>query len=372
MAKPIVITGGGTGGHIFPMQAIAEQLMQRGVEPRDIRFVGSRRGQERKLLGGSPVALTLLPGRGIRRSLAPRAIVQNIGAVLALFGAVVVALAAVGRWRPSVVVSVGGYASFAVALAAVVWRRPLVLVDLDAAPGAAHRLLGRFARTRCTAFSTSEPRSIVTGAPLRDAVVDVDRSSEARRVARANQRPPIDLERRVVVVMTGSLGASSVNRAVSALASLWSTRRDRTIIHVTGHRDFDEVTSARPALDGLDYRVVDFGDMVELWSLCDVAICRAGATTVAELTALGICSVLVPLPGAPGDHQTKNAMAVVNAGGAVLVRDDECTGEALGEALDSILEADRYQRMCDAALSIGRRDAAQAIADVVCDVGGRR
>jgi UDP-N-acetylglucosamine--N-acetylmuramyl-(pentapeptide) pyrophosphoryl-undecaprenol N-acetylglucosamine transferase len=370
MHGPIVITGGGTGGHIFPMQAVAEQLQRRGVAPDELRYVGSRRGQESALLGAGLIELTLLPGRGIRRSLRPGALVVNVGAVAGLVAAVLIAVAKVGWWRPRVVVSVGGYASFAVALAAVLWRRPLVLVELDAWPGAAHRLLGRFASARCTAFVSDGVNDHVTGAPVRDAVLGVDRSIEARRAARRLQVPAIDEARHVVVVMTGSLGAASVNRAVNELVRQWSHRRDVAILHVTGRRDHDSMLAVRPETDGLDYRILAFGDMVELWALCDVAVCRAGATTIAELSALAIPSILVPLPGAPGDHQTANALMLVRAGAARLVNDAECSGATLGAILDEIFAPEVTSSMSEAAASLGHRDAAGAIASVVADVGG--
>jgi UDP-N-acetylglucosamine--N-acetylmuramyl-(pentapeptide) pyrophosphoryl-undecaprenol N-acetylglucosamine transferase len=368
---PIVITGGGTGGHVFPMQAVAEQLQALGVTCDQLRYVGSRRGQEATLLANGPIGLTLLSGRGIQRSLTLRALARNVVSVLGLGAALVVAFVKVGAWRPSVVVSVGGYASFATSLAAVLWRRPLVLVEFDATPGASQRILSRFATRRCTAFVSSAPRTVTTGTPLRETIVAIDRSEPARRVTREHATPPIDPERSVVVVMTGSLGAYRVNSAVSALATLWANRRDRTLVHVTGRRDFAEVTSARPQTDGLDYRIVEFGDMTQLWALCDVALCRSGAITVAELTALAIPSVLVPLPGAPGDHQTKNALAVVNAGGARMLSDAQCTGPALAAVLDVILEPTTLATMQSASGSLGRRDGAAQIARVVVDVSGQ-
>jgi len=371
MAGPIVITGGGTGGHIFPMLAIAEQLCADGVDPGGLRFVGSRRGQESTLLANGVVALTLLPGRGFRRSLRPDALVENLGAALALCAAVVIAIAHVRRWRPSVVVSLGGYASFATTLAAVVWRRPLVLVELDAEPGAAQRLFTRYASARCCAFPTTEANAVVTGTPLRASVVAVDRSTGARTAARRSCEPPIDDARVVVVVMTGSLGSTRVNQAVSELARRWSTRHDRTIIHVAGRRDVAWVRTHAPDTDGLDYRILEFGDMAQLWALCDVALCRAGASTVAELTTLHIPSVLVPLPHAPGDHQMKNALVVVEAGGARLVLDAECTGEKLDDALAAITTPETLASMGEAAGSLGRHDAASSIARVVQDVRGR-
>ncbi len=370
MPGPILITGGGTGGHVFPMAAVAEQLRALGVDASDLRFVGSRRGQEATLLAGNEVALTLLPGRGVRRAWGLGALVQNLGALASVGAALAIAVTAVRRWRPSVVVSLGGYASFATSFAALVWRRPLVLVELDAEPGAAQRLFTRYARARCCAFPTSDPKAVVTGTPLREAVVAVDRSPAAKASARARMVPPVDDGRTVVVVMTGSLGSTKVNQAVSELARRWANRRDRTIVHVTGRRDLDQVRADAPATDGLDYRILDFGDMVELWALSDVAVCRAGASTVAELTTLKIPSVLVPLPRAPGDHQMKNALVVVEAGGARLVLDAECSGAKLDDVLSSMTTPEVLAAMGEAAGTLGRRDAASSIARVVARVGG--
>jgi UDP-N-acetylglucosamine--N-acetylmuramyl-(pentapeptide) pyrophosphoryl-undecaprenol N-acetylglucosamine transferase len=366
MARPVVITGGGTGGHVFPMQAIAESLGERGLSASELRYVGSRRGQERTLLVGD-VALTLLPGRGLRRSWRVGDLAANIGAVIGLVQAILIAQWLVRRWRPSVVVSVGGYASFAVALAAVSWRVPLVLVDFDAVPGASHRLLGRFATARCTAFASNGANSVVTGAPLRAAIESLDRSTDARREAKERLSPPIDPERGVVVVMTGSLGSHRVNAAVRDLARAWASRGDRALVHVTGRRDYEEFATTQPSVESLDYRVIDFGDMVELWSICDVAVCRAGAITVAELTTLGVPSVLVPLPGAPNDHQTKNARVLADAGGAIVLSDAQCTGEELARALEIMMVPSTLEEMSHAVHTLAHPHAADAIAEVVLE-----
>ncbi len=369
MPGPIVITGGGTAGHVFPMTAVADQLRTLGVGDRDLRFVGSRRGQA-TLLATGDVALTLLPGRGFARALTRDAFVQNAEAVTSLLEALVMAVENVRRWRPSVVVSFGGYASFATTFAAVLWRRPLVLVELDAGPGAAQRLFTRFASARCCAFPTDDPNAVVTGTPLRESIIGVDRSPDSRASARRAADPPIEDGRVVVVVMTGSLGSTTVNRAVSELATRWSTRKDRTIIHVAGRRDVDMVRAEAPATNGLDYRILEFGDMSELWALCDLAVCRAGASTVAELTALAIPSVLVPLPRM-GDHQMKNALAVVEAGGARLVLDSECTGSKLEDVIGSVTDRSTLDEMAGAAATLGRRDAAASIAEVIVRAAGR-
>ncbi|MDE3007732.1 MAG: UDP-N-acetylglucosamine--N-acetylmuramyl-(pentapeptide) pyrophosphoryl-undecaprenol N-acetylglucosamine transferase [Acidobacteriota bacterium] len=368
MARTVVITGGGTGGHVFPMQAIAEQLEARGWSPDELRFVGSEHGQDRRLLGGGAVPLTTLPGRGLRRSRRPRDVVANARAAVGLVVGLVRATVCIRKWRPAAVVSVGGYASFAVDTAAVCWRVPLILVNFDAVPGAVHRLFARFAAATCVAFGEDGSGVRVTGTPLRASIEAVARDDASRAVAKSHCTPPIEEERWVVVVMTGSLGSLRVNRAVSDLARRWSARTDVTLWHVTGRRDFDEVRAATPKLEGLDYRVEAFADMSILWAVADLAVCRAGAITVGELTTLAIPSVLVPLPGAPGDHQAHNARRMSDVGAAVVLPDERCTGEALADCLEPLMDRARVAAMSAAAATLARPHAAAAIARVVADV----
>nr|MBW4030738.1 UDP-N-acetylglucosamine--N-acetylmuramyl-(pentapeptide) pyrophosphoryl-undecaprenol N-acetylglucosamine transferase [Acidobacteriota bacterium] len=176
--------------------------------------------------------------------------------------------------------------------------------------------------------------------------------------------------RRVVVVMSGSLGATRVNDAVLDLASRWSGRRDVALIHITGRRDFDAVSARRPDVGALEYRIIDFADMTTWWAVADLAICRAGAITVAELTTLSLPAILVPLPGAPGDHQGHNARTLAAAGAAVVVSDVECTGARLQREADALLDPAVGRAMSRASSSLARPDAAAAIARVVVSVGG--
>jgi UDP-N-acetylglucosamine:LPS N-acetylglucosamine transferase len=351
------------------MQAIAEALRDAGIDNADMRFVGSRRGQEETLLGDGPIALTLLPGRGLRRSWSPRAVFDNLGALLGLARAMLLSLVIVRRWKPRVVVSVGGYAAAAMSTAAVVWRRPLVLVDLDAMPSVTHRLLSRFATVRCVAMGTASAHVVVTGAPVRHDLAELDRSPDERQRAKARLSPPIDPERRVVVVMTGSLGATRVNRAVLDLARRWSSRTDIALVHVTGRRDYDMVMSDRPDVVGLDYRVEAFADMVTWWAVADLAICRAGATTIAEITVLSLPAILIPLPTAPGDHQGHNAQALSAVGAAALVPDSVCTGEVLARQADAMLTPELWREMSRSSSLLAQPDAAAAIARVVLTTG---
>ncbi|MEI8148490.1 MAG: UDP-N-acetylglucosamine--N-acetylmuramyl-(pentapeptide) pyrophosphoryl-undecaprenol N-acetylglucosamine transferase, partial [Actinomycetes bacterium] len=354
-----VITGGGTGGHIFPMTAVADALRSDGVQAEEILFVGSRRGQERALLGSRDERLMLLPGRGIRRSIAPVALWHNAGALVRVAWSIVVALRTTLTLRPGVIVSVGGYAAFPMVLVGAVLRRPMVFVELDASMGLVHRIFYRSARRICFGISpvALPERGMVTGVPLRPSIEMISREFE-KRVSAATA-VGIDPQRHIVVVMTGSLGSYTVNNAVSQLAELWADRQDVAMVHVTGKRDFDQMERRRPVLSGLQYVLLPFADsMSDMWSMADTAICRAGATTVAELAYLGIPSILVPLPNAPGDHQTMNARSLVDAGGARMLPDDVCSANSLAAAIDDLLRDPLLrEQMGSAAKNMGHPDA---------------
>ncbi len=332
-------------------------------------FVGSRRGQDRIALDGRGFPFTLLPGRGINRSLRPRVIAQNLGALAGLGVAVIAALGLVARRRPRVVVSVGGYASLPASLGALMWGVPLVLVNVDADPGVANRLLGRFARASAVGWpGTRLPRAVVTGTPVRPEIAASGRSIEDRRAARRVLGLPED--RPTVVVFGGSLGARRINDAVLGLAERWQSREDRSIYQIVGRRDWEMIeTGILPTgPTGPVVRVPYEERMAAAYSAADVVVCRAGAMTVAELAAAGVPSVLVPLPGAPGDHQTANARVLERAGGAVVLPDADCDGPRLAAILDGLLsDLGALDAMGRAAGSIGRPDAADAGAHVVED-----
>ena len=362
-----LVAGGGTAGHLQPALAIAEAQVAAGHDRGTIEFVGSTRGQDRTTLQGRGFPFTLLPGRGIVRSIRPRDLVANLGAVAGLAVAFGRGIALVGRAKPRVVVSVGGYASLAASLAAVLRRVPLVLINVDAVPGAANRLLGRFARASAVGWEGSTlPRAVVTGTPVRPEIAAVERGPDGRRAARVALGLPAD--RPTVVAFGGSLGAGRINRAVMDLAERWRDRGDRSIYHVIGRREWDEGLRVQdPAPVGLALVRVEYQErMDQVYAAADVVVCRAGAMTVAELAVAGCPSVLVPLPGAPGDHQTANARVLERAGAAILLPDGRCDAATLGTALDGLLdEPGLLDSMGEAAASLGRPDAAAAGARVV-------
>lgn len=368
-----VIAGGGTAGHVFVALATARALAERGVERDDIELIGSTRGQEATLVGGAGFGLTLLGGRGIVRRLRPGPQLRNLVSSGGLAWATLRAFVILARRRPRVVVSVGGYASVPAGIAAVLLRVPIVLVNVDARPGLAHRVLGRFAAASAVAFPGTHLRHpVLTGAPVRADLLGVHRSPDRAATARLALGLPVD--RRTVAVFGGSLGARRLNDATLALTHLYAGRGGLTLYHVCGPRNFEELEAARAELPveksdgaGLCYRLIPFEeDMASLYAAADVVVCRAGALTIAELALVGVPAVLVPLPGAPGDHQSANAAALVDAGAAVLLKDEDCTGRRLAEVLNELLaEPAHLTQMAEAAAALGRPDAADAVASLV-------
>ncbi|MGO8876298.1 MAG: UDP-N-acetylglucosamine--N-acetylmuramyl-(pentapeptide) pyrophosphoryl-undecaprenol N-acetylglucosamine transferase [Acidimicrobiales bacterium] len=369
-----VLAGGGTGGHVQPALAVAEALVARGHDRSSVHFVGSERGMEATLVPEAGFEVTLLPGRGIQRRLTA----ENLEAVRGIATACWRALGEIRRRRPAVVVTVGGYAGFPPAFAALLERIPVVVVSYDAVPGAANRLIGRFATANAVAFAGSGlPNARVTGPPVRASVLAVDRSPEGRKAACAELG--LDASRLVVLATGGSLGARRLNEAVVSWCQTWRERSDLALWHVAGDRNLADVqaaaTSAGLSADGrgLDYRLSGFEHrMPLLLAACDLVVGRAGASTVAELAALGVPSVLVPLPGSPSDHQTKNAQALADGGAAVLVADEDCTGGRLAEVVGPLLSEERLrQSMGEAASRLGHRDAADQIAALAESVARR-
>ena len=358
-----IVAGGGTAGHVSPALAIADALVARGHDRESIHYVGSARGIERDAVPKRGYPLTLLPGRGIQRKLT----IDNVGAVVGVLAATVRAVALVRRLRPRVVIAVGGYAAVPVAIAAIVWRVPIVDAEQNARPGAANRFIARFAKATAVSFEgTPLPHAVVTGNPVRAEVLAVDRERD-RDEARAALA--IDPDRAVVLVMGGSLGARKVNVVALGAAREWRDRDDLAVRHIVGRRDWDEIaalSAADAAPSKLQHQLVEYDDdMPRTLAAADVAVCRAGASTCFELAAVGLPALLVPSPFVTADHQTANAQHLVDAGAARLVPDAELTPERLVHEVDALLaDQERLAVMARAMRTIARPGAADAIAQL--------
>jgi undecaprenyldiphospho-muramoylpentapeptide beta-N-acetylglucosaminyltransferase len=363
-AATIVIAGGGTGGHVYPALALATALQARGHAVEDLQFIGARRGLEARVVPAAGFPLTLLALRGLDRGRTPAALIRSLGAVLAFVGGTLRMVGRFLRRRPTVVVGVGGYASAPCVLAARVLAIPVVVHEQNAGPGLVNRVAVRLgARAAISLPGTPLARAVLTGNPVRAEVASVVRHP--------------DPDRPVLGVVGGSLGAGRINGATLGLASNW---RDRsvTIRHVAGARFVDEcrvdLDARRGPDDVLVYDLVGYEEhMDRLYGEVSLAVCRAGAVTVAELAAAGVPAVLVPWSGAAGDHQTRNAEALVGAGGAVLLADAACDTGALDAVVSPLLsDPDRLARMGAAARTLARPDAADRLADLVEEVAGAR
>jgi len=358
-----VISGGGTAGHVSPGLAVAEEMVARGVSREDVGWMGSSRGLEARLVPAAGFDLVALPGRGVQRRLTP----VNFLAIGGLLIAIARAVVGFARRRPSVLVALGGYASVPGVIAAIIWRVPIVLTEQNAVPSAANRLAARFAKASAAPFPDSPlPNATWTGNPVRPAIVAVDRDTQ-RQGARKNLS--IDADRLVLLVMGGSLGARRINHALYDALPEWSNRSDLCVYHIAGERDHRELAARIPieADDALDYRLVRYeDDMATVYAATDLVLCRAGGNSVAELTVVGLPSILIPLPGAPGDHQTANGRALADADAAVLVSDDKLDRQRLVAEVELLLgDPDRLAAMAETAGSLGRPDAPAAIVDLV-------
>jgi UDP-N-acetylglucosamine--N-acetylmuramyl-(pentapeptide) pyrophosphoryl-undecaprenol N-acetylglucosamine transferase len=367
-----VIAGGGTAGHVLPGLAVAEALVAAGHHRSSLRYAGAARGMEADLVPPSGLQSILLDLQGFQRQATLTNLRRNAVATVQLAGALARAFRLLGRLRPRVVVSVGGYASVPWVVGARLRRTPVVVVSYDAVPGLASRLAARFATHCAVAFATSTlPRKVVTGAPVREAVLAIEPERD-----RAGARTQLGLPaaRFTVLVVGGSLGAGFLNGLTRAFVARHRDRGDLAVRHVVGNRNWDDGWAALDGGDGIVYQPVRYEDRMDLaYAATDLVVARAGATTVAELAAVGLPAVLVPWPLAADDHQTANARVLADAGGAVLVPEAEMTPERLAAEVDRLQrDSDRRSAMAANARSVARRDAASAIVALVEQAAGVR
>lgn len=339
-----VVTGGGTSGHVLAALAIAEALVRAGHPVEAVHYIGSTRGVETRLVPPTGHPATMLDVVGLQRSWTRR----NLAVLPKLLRAVRQARRLIRELRPHVVVNVGGYASFPATFAAVLTRIPVVVVSYDRRPGLVSRLFARRAAAVAVAFAGSElPHAELTGAPVRQDVLAVDRSSD-----RAAARRELDLpdDRFVVAVCCGSLGAQAVNDTVTAFVRRSEHRRDLAVYHVVGERFAEQASPMRDGSDGIMYRVIGYEErMASVYAAADLMITRAGAGTIAELAVTGTPAIVVPWPDAAENHQLDNARQLSDRDAAILLEQPDLTVERV------TAEIDRLKRDPAALAEISRR-----------------
>ena len=356
-----VVTGGGTSGHVLAAVAVADALVARGHHRETIHYVGTSRGVERRLVPGTGYDHTLLDVVGLQRSMS----IRNVVFVPKLCRSTWQAIRLIRQLSPKVVVNVGGYASFPATAAAMVYRIPIVVVSYDRRPGLVSKLVARRAAACAVAFEGSTlPRAQLTGAPVRQEVLAVDRDRD-----RFGARSELDLpeDRFVVAVFGGSLGARRLNETVADAVERLAGRRDLAVYHMVGERNMAEAAPGRDGSHGIMYRVVGYEDRMPLvYAAADLMVTRAGAATIAELATVGMPAVIVPWPDAAENHQVDNGRELSDHQAAVLIEEVDLTIDRLIAEIDGMVSnPGKLAGMSQAAGAIGARHRGGALVDLI-------
>lgn len=354
----LLVAGGGTGGHLFPGIAVAEEFL--GRDPaNEVLFVGTERGIEARAVPAAGYRLELVSAAGIRGK---GTVGKLKGACMMMYG-YAQSRKILKEYRPDLVLGVGGYASLPMVMAARGMQIPAFIHEQNAIPGMTNKLLARFADRVFITLEESakyfpEDKILLTGNPLRRQILNMVDTSPA-------EQQPADNERFRLFIFGGSQGAHAINMAVMAALPRLADLADRLEIrHQTGERDFAEVRDGY-GRSQLQAEVSPFiTDMAAEYRRADLVICRAGATTIAEVTACGKPCLFIPFPHAVDDHQRRNAEALLKKEACFMLLEKELTGESLAEMIRGLAaDHELLRRTGEAGHSLARMDAAKIIVD---------
>lgn len=367
----VIISGGGTAGHIYPGLALARAL-QKERQNLEILYVGTSAGLESTLVPQAGIEFRAIEVSGLPRK-------PSFKAFVSLFSAGRGTLEAsnlMRRFNPDVVVGMGAYVSLPIVGAAVLRQIPTVIHEQNAFPGLANRVLGRVVNAIAVsypgmeAYFPSSKQIEFTGNPIRDEILKVDRSQAMEKLG-------LDEARKTLLVFGGSRGAQKVNETIIQAYDLWRHNEGLQIVHATGKINYEPVKGAIEKLksprDSLIYKLFSYIDsMGEAYAAADLLVCRSGATTVAEMTSRGLPSILVPYPYATDNHQEKNARQLEKLGAAKVILDRDMGAELLNEMVGSLITNEsELSKMAEASKRFGRTDAGKALSDLVIKVASR-
>ena len=349
----VIIAGGGTGGHLFPGIAIAEEFLRRD-QANSILFVGTKKGLEQRVLGSMGFNLHTLDVEGIKG----RGITKTLGALLKIPRSLIESYRLIRAFCPDIVIGVGGYASGPAVMAAYFMGVKTAIAEQNTLPGITNKILGKFVDRIFVTFPATrnwfpEKKIIVSGNPVRAAFLAGILEAEKRA------------GKFTLLIFGGSQGARGINTAVlDSLPYLTGIKDNLKIIHQTGSADVDSL-AAHYHSHGIDAEVLPFiMDMARAFKSADLIICRAGATSIAEITASGKAAILIPFPHAANDHQTKNAETLIKAGAAVTIRERGISGQILAETIEKFYRhPDLIREMEARSASLGNVRAAADIVD---------
>ena len=355
MMRPVIIAAGGTGGHVIPALAVADELQRKEIP---VVWLGTREGLEARLVPAAGIDIRWISVAGLRG----KTWLQTLVGPLKLLRSCVQSLRIVYALKPRAVLGMGGFVSGPVGIAALIMRKPLVLHEQNAVAGMTNHYLSKFASRVFAAFPSAfgaGAKEQVIGNPVNKAFSDLANSSSSTNQVAGALR---------ILIVGGSRGARVLNQIVP----LAITQLDVPVVvhHQAGMNDSEQVKALYQQAGSENFTVSDFiTDMAEAYQNADLVICRSGAMTVTELSALGIPSILVPFPYAVDDHQTKNANHLASQGAAVLMPQDELTPESLAQVIQSLTtDSTALAKMRDAARSCFLPSAATVVADALVEV----
>ena len=357
--RPVLIMAGGTGGHVFPALAVADELRLRGIP---VVWLGTKAGIESRLVPQAGYPIEWMSISGLRGKNKITLLLAPVRLTMACWQALAVLL----RRKPCVVLGMGGFASGPGGLMAWLIRKPLLVHEQNAIPGLTNKVLARFATVVLQAFPAVFRQAITTGNPVRQSICEITKPEDRAAKRQAQHQDNLRL-----LVIGGSLGAVKLNEIIpQALAKIEKNKRPQ-VIHQTGLKNIESAKTFYSEVD-VEAKVEAFiDDMPSVYEWADLVICRAGAMTVFELAAAGIASILVPYPHAVDDHQTYNAYYLEKAGAAIIKQQDELSADWLVDVInDFSANRKKLLDMAVAARKLAIPGSAKTIADVCLSAGG--
>jgi UDP-N-acetylglucosamine--N-acetylmuramyl-(pentapeptide) pyrophosphoryl-undecaprenol N-acetylglucosamine transferase len=362
MQKRVVIAGGGTGGHLYPGIALAKALKKHDKEM-DITFVGTKQGIESKVLPQEGFPLKTIKSAGLLGKKG----VNQIFSLLKIPIGILQSIAFLMQKKPGLVVGVGGYVSGPLVFSAWILRIPILIHEQNSIPGATNKLLGKIADKVAVSFNESlkyfpANKTIETGNLIREELAVTKKETSPSPSGKFN-----------VLVLGGSQGAHSINAGMVEAVDVLSEKKNQLhIVHQTGESDYDQVKN-QYVQKGVSADVRPFiHDMAEQYKKAGLIICRAGATTLAEITALGKMSVLIPYPHATHNHQEHNARILESSKAALMILDKDVTGERLAQVITSAMEQpEKRSAMENNCFALGKRDATQKALQICLELLGK-
>lgn len=360
--KRAFITGGGTGGHIYPAVAIYDEL-SKYISKEDIFYVGNPQNLEKRVCEQQNINFLDISVSGMPRALTPK----FFSWIVQLFSAVFVSIGYVLKYRPDFIVGTGGYVAFPVLMAGILLGVPCYIHDSDAYPGIVSRVMAPFAKSVFLAFEDAKKhinskKIIVNGNPLRNFNVGLSKEEAIKQLG-------LDPDKKTLFVMGGSQGAKTINRAVLALSEDLTMKYNLQIIHQTGAKNFEEAQNLMPG--GLNGYILKpyFDDMSLPYSACDFVIARSGSISLSELNNCGLGAILVPYPHAAANHQFYNAKAMEKHCAAIVLEDKDCTPENLLEMILSVIQnEEKLKQMSENSAKLAKLNATQNLVKVLLEV----